>query len=268
MNALDSLKDIVSYVDLNSEAAYDILFKAFTEQYGMPIFVFIIPKGSFLFRSRNNNGNSNYIKFSDLSFPGVEHIRSYSRCNKPGQQVFYASDSYETTLAELLPLWSKDIPIGELFFVTTGKWKLIEDITVSVIPDFTNERMKIFMSKVPDNKYEYNINYWGYINSFFKSPDDTAIKYKFTSAFCNAMIHNSNLMGNKVEGVLYTSVQDASGWNIAIEPGAAKSKLVLKDVIKHSLKKNGFKNRKAVYDNFSGAISPIAVDEKLERIIW
>ena len=59
--------------------------------------------------------------------------------------------------------------------------------------------------------------YWGYINTFFRTQGFYQPNiYKFTSAFCNALLHNSRIMRENIDGILYTSLQDTSGWNLAI----------------------------------------------------
>jgi len=267
---LISLKKYVSQIDLNSEEAYDILFDAFTQRFPMSMLWFPIKIESYVFRSRNNIGNEDFYQVSDLSYPPEKDVKMYSRANKPGQQIFYASDNYATNFTELLPFWSKDIPLGEPFSVTTGIWGFSKSIMVSVIPDISNERMQPFIEKISEHGQDSIIqDYWSYINSFFKAQGffEPSV-YKFTSAFCNALLHNLRLRGIQAYGVLYTSVQDPSGWNLAITPEAVDSSLFLKDVIKHSIKMNDFRNGKPVYDNFSGAVNPQMLDTSLNKIIW
>ncbi len=267
---LIALKKYVSQIDLSSEEAYDILFEAFTQRFTMSMMWFPIKKESYVFRSRNNNCNEDFCLFSDLSYPQAKDVKTYSRANKPGQQVFYASDNYATNLTELLPFWLKEIPLGESFSVTTGIWGFTKSIIVAVIPDISNERMMPFIEKISELSQESIIkDYWTYINSFFKAQGfyEPSV-YKFTSAFCNALLHNLRLSGIQVDGVLYTSVQDPSGWNIATTPESVDSNLFLKDVVKHFIKKNDFKNGKPVYDNLSGAVNPKKLDTSLNKIIW
>lgn len=267
---LISLKKYVSQIDLGTEEAYDILFEAFTQRFPMSMMWFPIKKESCVFRSRNNIFNKDFYQYSDLSYPPSKDIKKYSRANKPNQQVFYASDNYATNLTELLPFWSQNISTGKSFSVTTGIWGLSKSIIVSVIPDVSNERMIPFIEKISELKHNSIIqNYWSYINSFFRTQGFYEQNvYKFTSAFCNALIHNIKQSGNLVDGVLYTSVQDPSGWNIAISPEAFDSIFFLKDVVKHFIQMEGFKNGKPVYNNFRGDVIPHKLDRSLKKIIW
>jgi hypothetical protein len=105
---LNSLINIISKIDLESETAYDELYDLFTQGFNMPIIIVPLKKRSICYRSRNYHNEEYYESFRYLIYPDKKFILKYSRANKPRQQVFYCSDSFETTIAELLPFWSKD----------------------------------------------------------------------------------------------------------------------------------------------------------------
>lgn len=268
-----SLKYFVSKIDMESENAYDELFRGFTQEFNMSIIFVPLKKGSICFRSRNNIEGKDYNKFSDLSYPDKKFITKYSRANTLGQQVFYCSDNYGTNITELLPYWAKDIKVGNSFAITVGQWSFKKEIYVAAIPDFINVRlMSMLESKISDLKSDKNLQkYWEYINSFFRAQGiyQPSI-YKFTSAFCNALIYNSQIMSENINGILYTSLQDTSGWNLAMSPKFVDENLELKSVFKLFLRKQGFSKGKPVYDNFltPEPIFPKLLDISSQKIIW
>jgi len=269
---LNSLKTFVSKINFESETAYDELFRGFTQGFNMPIIFVPIKKESFGYRSRNNLNGKDFCHFNELSYPDKKFITKYSRANKPGQQVFYSSDDFETNITELMPYWSKDLKIGDTFAITTGQWGFKKEIYVSVIPDFTNVRLKTLLDNILDLKRGTTVwEYWEYINSFFRAQGfyQPSI-YKFTSAFCNALIHNSQVIDEKVNGILYTSIQNTSGWNLAILPKFVDENLELKSVFKLFLRKQGSTNGKPKYDNFltPDPVLPKKLDFSSHKIIW
>ncbi|MFA6980960.1 MAG: RES domain-containing protein [Ignavibacteriaceae bacterium] len=271
---LTSLKNYISKIDLESETAYEELFCGFTQGFNMPIIFVPLKKESFCFRSRNNQNGKDYLNFSDLLYPDKSFILNYSRANKPCQQVFYCSDNFGTTLTELLPYWSKDLKIGDSFAITISQWAFKREIYVACIPDFSNVRlMKILENKIDFKEDATLLKYWDYINSFFRAQGfNQPSIYKFTSAFCNALMRNSQIMGEEINGILYTSVQDITtqGWNLAILPEFADENLEIKSVFKIHLRKQGLDKGKPVYDNY---LNPEPVfcknlDYTLNKIIW
>lgn len=207
---LNSLIKNISKIDLDSETAYDELYDLFTQGFNMPIIFVPLKKGSICYRSRNNHNEEYFESFSDLSYPDKKFIPNYSRANKPGQQVFYCSDSFETTLAELLPYWSKDLKIGDTFAITVGQWIFMKKIYVACIPDFENVRlMTVLESKIDFKNDTALMKYWEFINSFLRAQGlNQSNIYKFTSAFCNSVLTNSQVMGEDINGIMYTSIQD------------------------------------------------------------
>lgn len=266
------LKKIISNIVLDSEFAYDELFKKFTQDIGMPLISVPLKQNSYSYRSRNNINNENFLNFSDLTYPLQKYVSRYSRANKPGQQIFYSSDNIDTNITELMPYWSKDLEIGDKFSITVGKWIFKKEINVAIIPDFSNERMMEFLNKLPslkDGTPEWE--YWEFINTFFRVQGFYQPNiYKFTSAFCNALIKNSQIFGASIDGIMYTSVKDPSGWNLAISPKFVDENMELSKVFKLFLSKTGIVNGKPLYNNFQtpDPILPKMLDFDLKKIIW
>lgn len=271
---LISLKNYISKINLESETAYEEIFCAFTQGFNMPIIFFPLKKESICYRSRNNKDEKDYENFSDLSYPDKKYILDYSRANKPLQQVFYCSDSFGTTLTELLPSWSKDFEIGESFAVTIGEWNFTSEITVACIPDFDNVRlMKLLYNKIDFKNDTSLMKYWEFINTFFRAQGlHQPNVYKFTSAFCNALMSNAQVKGVNIDGIMYTSIQDLTlqGWNLAISPKFVDDNLKLNKVSKFILRKSDYKNGMPTYDNNLNPEPVFAkiLDYKSEKILW
>ncbi|MBM4401583.1 MAG: hypothetical protein FJ045_06500, partial [Crenarchaeota archaeon] len=267
---MTELREFVNQVDLDADDAYDRLFRAFSRQFTMPVLTAPIKAGNVLFRSRQNADDSDFAFFCDLSYPPSESVTNYSRANVPGQQLFYASDRFETNLAELLPYWVQGISIGTTFAVTTAAWELTNEIVVAMVPDFNNDRLMEFLrgSSVWESLSREK-HYWDYINSFFH--DQGVYKrhvYKVSSAFSNALLQNCAAVGWKVQGILFTSAQDTSGWNLALLPQTADTHLKLVSVVKHLIRRNADVNGKPSYDNFQTPIIAFVLDYDKRTIIW
>lgn len=240
--------------------------------YGMPIITIPINEGSHCFRSRSNVGNNDFLNICDLSYPPRNCVKKYSRVNTPIQQVFYCSDNYEANITKLMPYWLEEIEIGETFAITTSVWQLKKSLPVAIIPDFENDQLMNLLKLLPKlNQGTIEREYWDYINSFFRlqgfyQPDI----YKFTSAFCNAIIKNYNSSDEVIHGILYTSIQHLEAWNLAISTDYVDESLELKDVFKMYITKRGIKNGKPEYDNFrfSKQIQAKHLDNLNQKIIW
>jgi RES domain len=267
---MTKLPEFINKIDLQAPEAYDLLFEAFTEQFPMPILTTLIKAKSFMFRIRQNTTSLDFRTFEDLLYPPVENVTSYSRANKPHQQIFYASDNFATTIAEMMPYWSKGFDVGDIFSMTSGMWELEQDILVTIIPDLVNQRLMELLAKSPvSTAIGSDLKYWNYINTFFHGQgfNDNRI-YKVTSAFCNALIQNATTFGDKIGGVLYTSAQDPTGWNLALAPTVADNCLKLNDVAKHFIRKGKPANGKPTYDNYITPVVAKSLDYGTRQIKW
>ncbi len=266
----NSVKEYIKEIDLSSTEAYKQLLEIFTEKYPMPVLTVPIKAKTVMCRSMQNLSESNFIDFKDLSYPPKEVIKGYSRVNRPFEQIFYASDSHETNLIELLPYWSSLVNEGDTIAVTIGFWQLDVDILVGIIPDLENKSLMDFIKESQFSKdFIRNIDDWKEINRYFKAQGfyDNNI-YKFSSAFCKAVIENIKLLGDSAQGVLYTSVQNKVGWNIALNPNFVDKHLHLVRVGKQLIRRNRDENGRPSYDNFQTPIIARVLDKKNRKIIW
>lgn len=262
----------INKIDLNSSFAYENLFSIFSHNEYQPYYLYNLKKESKhkFFRSRKNKCFTSYFDFKDLSYPPSNKVFGFSRANKPLQNLFYISDKWETNLLELKLFWAKDLLDGDIFWVTAGQWELIEDIKVAIIPDFSSKSMKSITDSISGELTQLELDFYKFINSKFR---EQAYKsnnvYKLTSAFCNSILYESDRNNEKIDGILFTSVQDGSGINLALNPQTIDSKkFKLNSVVKHQLRKNTGKDNKPIIDNFNTPIFASRLDWINEKIIW
>lgn len=78
------------------------------------------------------NGKNKRIKeIKYLKYPPADKVKTYGRCNQPGQSVLYSAFSEMTVLNELQPRK------GDL--ITTSKWRLKDGQTIMFCPIFRNQ---------------------------------------------------------------------------------------------------------------------------------
>ena len=234
---------------------------------------FPIKAGCLICRSLNNFDNSPFTTFDRLSYC-PKHINSgYGRANSPNQEVFYGSESPETTFQELVPSWNnnKALTFGQTFSVILGIWRLKKGINSIAIPDFKNKKMMKYLRgihKIKEGTAERE--YFDLINENFQKQGVTdPYIYKFTSAYCNASIAKAKKIGNLVEGVLYTSLQDTrdkKGWNLAIYPEYVDHYLELVEVHKFHVLRNADQNGMPNYTQSHIADAKLDPDDR--KIIW
>ena len=251
----------------NNEFCYEEFFTYFSQTSDLPVYTYKIQKGQPFYRARINETFSNYENFKDLSYPPENVLLKYGRANKPLQSVLYLSDKWKTNLAELKLFLINKISSGDIIWITQAEWIATEIITVTMIPDFENKKMKDFIDKFVRNMTENKINFLKIINKYFNDniANDNGITYQLTSAFCNAMISESIRKNNKTDGILYSSVQDITGFNFALNRSVIDDKkLILNSVVKHYLQKT----EKRKINNCIPPIIPDSLDFQNEKIIW
>lgn len=267
-----SIKDYIDIVDLTDTNAYGQLIEIFTKKYPLPVLTVPIKPTTVIYRSRQNLSDQNFTHFDDLSYPPKELIKDFSRANKPHEQKFYASDRYETNLTELLPFWISIIEEGKLLSVTTSFWELQKEMFVGIIPDLKNQNLMHFIntSGFSDN-FKKDIEEWNTINRYFYAQGfyDKQI-YIVSSAFSNSVILGIESLGDEAHGILYTSVQNRDGWNLAVNPNFVDNHIKLVKVVKHFIRRGPDKNQKPTYNNFNvpEPRTPKKLDNDSKTIYW
>jgi hypothetical protein len=257
-------------VDLSLDDSYDRMYSLFTSHATIPSFVLSIKNKGFVVRSRTLPSGKAFTKVIELMNPPNSCVTAYSRANKPGQSLFYCSDNYKTTFAELMPVWLSSVNEGQPFDVTLSFWQIENPLLIAIIPDPGNPRMlDLFKAIEPLLQSAEDRLYWDYINSFFAAQGfGNPSVYKFTSAYCNAIFDLSNHNNSPIDGILYTSVQDKIGWNIALVPSAIKRCLQLSDISQHHFVKLKGGGAKPQYQETYAPVAPKTIDNSNGLIVW
>jgi hypothetical protein len=267
---LSQLIEQFKKVDIASIDSYDQLYSLFTTSSSIPSFILPIKNEGFVVRSRMLPSGTMFTKVDDFSNPPVSCITAYSRANKHGQSIFYCSDNYKTTYAELMPYWLSSVLEGQQYDVALSFWKIQRPITIAIIPDPKNPRMQELSAAIQSFKLtKEDLLYWDYINSYFSAQGiGNPSVYKFTSAYCNAIFDLSYHNVSPIDGILYTSVQDSIGWNIALLPSSAKKCLHLEEISQHHFQRLPSSGVKPYYQETYHPVSPKTIDVLSGHIIW
>ena len=266
MNSFE--KDIIEIMS-HSSFIYDELFCYFSTLQDIPVYDYKLLKGNSFYRARKNDNFANFQNFNDLYSPPKDLVKNYSRANKPFQSVFYVSDTWETNLAELKLFLLNGLAIGDYIWITQAKWEQLKDFNLVILPDFENLKMKEFInnfiSKLPKNQ----IQFLKFMNSFFRKPinptKDDSKTYQLTSAFCNALLAESFRSKSPIDGILYTSVESSSGFNLALNPSLIEqNEIKIDKVVKYVFRKSS----KTTFDNFIGPNMPMNIDFEKGKIDW
>lgn len=208
---------LIENIYKNSDLIYESLFARFVNLTGFSFQSITLKKGSSVFRARYhcNDVSSDMIK--DFSYPPKPCVKDFSRLNRPYQNLFYASESYQACIAEMTPYWFDEFETGDVIKVVIGKWVIRKDIKLIVIPDFQNSSE--LTKKVLNQFQKGEVEFWEYITSKFKESrkKDKNI-YEFTSSLANALWLNTKLQKINCDGFINTSVQSDSNMNIALSP--------------------------------------------------
>ncbi len=261
------VQNVKNIID-RGELVYEKLFSYFSSLEKFTICNYRLPAGYNFYRGRKNERFENFKKITDLYAPPFKVVKNYSRANIPFQSMLYVSDMPETNLAELKLFLSTPLDIGDIIEVTQVQFEQIEDLKIVIVPDSQNARMsklvKGFTSGLPENQ----IVFWNYINHFFRKPinpiNDNTKTYQVTSAFCNAMWAESCRNKKDLDGILYTSVEYTSGFNLVLAPDLIqKNKIVARRVFKTCLKKTAEQELTQI-----GIIPSTSIDLVKNQIKW
>lgn len=266
---MNSFEKDINEIMNHSSFIYDEMFCYFSTLQSIPVYNYKLPKGNSFYRARKNEDFANFQNISDLYSPPKTLVKNYSRANTPFQSVFYVSDMWETNLAELKPFLLGGLAIGDIIWITQAKWKQIQDFNLVILPDFKNSKMTEFINNFVSKLSENQIQFLSFINSFFSKPinptNDDSKTYQLTSAFCNALLAESDRSKKTIDGIIYTSVEHGSGFNLALKPSLIEqNKIVVENVVKHFLRKSS----KTTFDNFIEPNMPTNIDFENGKIEW
>jgi len=212
-------------IDLKTESSYnEILTILKSELRIIPVFTTTLEAKDniYFLRSRvHTHTEKEFYTIDDFKYrKDAESIREYSRCNIPGQQVFYCSLDRPTSYAESLAIRKDSL---ETEFVTISRWKLKKDIIVGIIAHpYKNKRYTEFDNEFGD-KIDYRIEHdckefeaqireiLYYFTIEFRYLVENHLYYKVTAAI-------SNLLFEGVDAIIYPSVPFmGEGYNVALK---------------------------------------------------
>lgn len=183
------------------------------------------------------NKRINEIKF--LKYPPPELVKSYGRCNVPGQSVLYASYGMLNIMSEMKP------KMGDLITIST--WKPKKDAPLSFYPIFFNQppdgtinlTMHKYMQEFQrlNKDYPPNLRYMlerltSFIADAFSRRfphNSNNLNYLVSAYYANKMLNEYN--DAKIDAIFYPSVQQKLAFeNIAIKPQVFDEKYELVEV--------------------------------------
>jgi hypothetical protein len=238
-------QEIIGHIETiykNSELTYEMMFVHFANLSGVGFQLVTIKRGSPILRARYSKNLKSFQSFTEISYPKIEHVRDFSRLNRPRQNIFYASETEKACLTEMLPFWFDEFKTGDIISVTLSKWILQNDLKLLIIPDAnnTNEFNKTVRQKLEPQEIEF----WNYISKKFKTSTKQDKKiYEFTSAYSNALWLTTLSQKINASGFIYSSVQSPDSVNIAISTKIIDRKeLIPTEVVETKFQRKGTTN--------------------------
>lgn len=202
---------------------------------GIPIYSYELKRGQFFYRSRINEDSDYFYCFKDLSYPPQDSVKRFGRANRPGQNFLYLSDTFETSISEVI---QENLNSTVL---TTTKWLVEDDITIRLIPDFENHKMSDIVSNIEQGLNKNQIDFLKILNFYFRAVSESNTwnyALEVTSAFSNSLLAEANRQSLMNYGTLYTSVRRNQGFNLSLLPELVDNKkVVIVDVNKHIVNK-------------------------------
>ncbi|MFR9524155.1 MAG: hypothetical protein SNH94_06250 [Rikenellaceae bacterium] len=225
MNIYSAVKELKN-IDPNSMVAYEQALSIFFS-IEVPIPVYTLQSNNILFRSRVNDCANMFESIDDIKNPDCKHVKSFARCNRSYQSVFYASEHRGASYCEFAENWNQQYNISNCFNITIGAWKLIKNMDVAIIvsPQCCDRESNIercagkcfdnYINSVDKETREQIIAFYNYVYLTFKAPvNANPLTYVITSAFSNYIALNKN-----IQGVCYPCVKsDEPSVNFAIFP--------------------------------------------------
>ncbi len=181
--------------------------------------------------------NKRIHDINHLKYPPAHLVKSYGRCNLPGQSVLYASYGMLSILSEMKP------ELGDLITIST--WKNVENATLTFCPVFLNQppdgsinlrshryerQFQKLLKDIPKNAtiaIEFLNQFVADAFSKRFKHNSNDINYLISAYFANQMLYKFKEHG--IEAIFYPSVQQKLAFeNLAIKPEVfdAKYKLV------------------------------------------
>ncbi|HEY9166945.1 MAG TPA: hypothetical protein VIS48_12380 [Candidatus Kryptonia bacterium] len=211
--------------------------------------------GATIIRSRLNENKKAFTSKEELTYVSKEKNKTYRRASTPHSTMFYAAlepgslerdrfySAQVTCACELLKEWMGDKYVMGRKVITLGYWRVTKDLHLCAVvqnEDFSssNPTVKLIMDRLTkciadleDKKDDVLLVSTFFANEFAKKERNN-YDYLLSSVFTERMVNKG------MDGVFYPSVcLDGRGFNIAISPLVADSKLELMAVKEASVYK-------------------------------
>lgn len=197
----------------------------------IPIGINIIKKGKELYRGRPSEKGPLFKSVEDFSFvpfPKKLSSKTYGRCNKPTQSLFYCSKNIDIAQMELIT-HHKKFSIDSLSF---GKWVVTDDIVIAdiVLPNIDEVKAEsiaikrehfhsLIKADLPEDQLECVKLITDFFGRQFAKSKITSHRHYLYSVYLTNRLLDGEFEGKKIDGVLYPSIATLyQGDNIVLKP--------------------------------------------------
>lgn len=217
--------------------------------------VVTLHEGKSIFRARLNGTNEHFFSKCQLTYKPQQYNKTCQRASTPNRTMFYGSFLPDelldgeldipriVTTYEAVP-WLRDKTTKGMRAITYSRWILSKDVNLIAILQHKNFYYKSSFTKKLMNEYNNDINgsrnnkeetlaFTTFLaNEFAKEVTSKDYEYLISAVFTESIVDHG------FDGVLYPSVRlDGAGFNVAITPQAADTKLNLAVVMECSVYK-------------------------------
>jgi hypothetical protein len=224
---------LLEAIDPLEESAYAQAILAYRTINKLPFFIYTLPLGPAVFKSRTHKENILFPTINEVSTPPKEKVKAFGRGNIPFQPKLYSSENRITSFAENIEYWADETKFGDKIYVTIGRWILKKPLPSLIISspdqaarlsDFDKEHgqsLDYFINQFSGEFKEAVIIFYRFLFEKFRKPAKKDIKtYIITSAYCNLALAKSE---EKCSCIYYPSVPyQGEGVNFCISPSFIK----------------------------------------------
>lgn len=203
-----------------SRVTWDQLYKKIDDlSEGLPLAMSQLPASAKMGRGRVLKTADKFESIDELSYPPSEICKTFGRCNRPGNPVFYAGVGTELIFSEIGANIGDYVgllhisPIENMLCVRLGALDLWRRTSGESPMD---ESLKAWIKKLhadPNNITMFLLD--AFFRDFFSRPSSSDV-YKLTSAITEVIL---NAHPN-IAGLIYDSVDHTAGACLALKPSA------------------------------------------------
>lgn len=241
-NVNEAIAKLESLDPLDNQA-YEKALLAYANIKQLPFLIYEFEDQLTFFRTRTHDDDTFFTNIADISIPPSSAVKSFARCNRPFQPVFYCSENRPTSYMELLEYWAKDKVGNSHLFVTLSQWTLNKNFkTLIVSSPHSQDRvtrydleqgqaLDEFINQYTGEFKDAMILFYKFLFDKFRKPAKNDLRtYIITSAYCNLAFSKTN----EIDAIFYPSVPfQGSGVNFAITPNYDLSNLELDLVVRN-----------------------------------